>query len=208
MIKAVVFDIDGVLIDSFEANLKFFQNLMSKAGYASPTREQYKPLFHKHMREVIEILTQSKSEEEINKIWEMGRDQDVLYPHELLSSPEGVKETIEQLSNSYGIGIVTNRVKSGIYEVPKLAEIQKYIDVTVAFEDTENHKPHPEPLLLACKRLAVDPSEAVYIGDVENDVIAGKAAGMKTILFSSTPLANTDLYTSVFTEIPKLIATL
>jgi phosphoglycolate phosphatase-like HAD superfamily hydrolase len=40
MIKAVLFDIDGVLLDSFETNLKFFQDLLTKAGHRPPTREE------------------------------------------------------------------------------------------------------------------------------------------------------------------------
>jgi len=208
VIQAVVFDIDGVLVDSLDANLKFFQNLFSKVGYKRPTKEEYAPLFHRPMQEVIEILIQSKNEEEIQKIWDEGNNRDELYPYDLVKSPERVKEIIEELHKNYRIGVATSRVKAGIYKIPVLAEIQKYIGVTITYEDTKEHKPHPEPLLLACKKLRVEPNEAVYIGDVENDVIAGKAAGMKTILFSSTPLESADTCTSSFTELTKLIKTL
>ena len=75
----------------------------------------------------------------------------------------------------------------------------------VAYEDTENHKPHPEPLLLAAKSLNVSPEECVYIGDVENDLIAGRAAGMKVIIYAKEAILGADAQTASFKELPQLI---
>jgi len=69
MIKALVFDIDGVLIDSFDANLKFFQDLLSKAGYKPPTKKEYSPIFHLSMLDVVRICTKSADEKEIKRVW-------------------------------------------------------------------------------------------------------------------------------------------
>ena len=68
MVKAVIFDVDGVLLNSFEANLKFYQNLAHKIGVPLPTREQFQKLFHLSMYDVIKILTQSDSEDKIKRI--------------------------------------------------------------------------------------------------------------------------------------------
>jgi len=51
-------------------------------------------------------------------------------------------------------------------------------------DTTPNAKPHPEPLLAAGLALSVDPSDCVYVGDAERDIIAGRAAGMKTLIAS------------------------
>jgi beta-phosphoglucomutase-like phosphatase (HAD superfamily) len=75
MIKAILFDIDGVLINTFEANLKFFQDLMRNTGYPEPTREEYRNLFHRTMIDAIRILTRSKDENKIQEIFTMGRDR-------------------------------------------------------------------------------------------------------------------------------------
>src|SRR3989338_2220256 len=75
VVKSVIFDIDCVLLDSFEANLKFFQNLMKKTGYRPPTRKEFSALFHLSMMDTIRELTESISEEEIKKIWELGRSR-------------------------------------------------------------------------------------------------------------------------------------
>ena len=205
MIKALVFDIDGVLIDSFDANLKFFQDLLSKAGYKPPTKKEYSPIFHLSMLDVVRICTKSADEKEIKRIWEMGRSRKLKYPILLLKTTKNVEKTIIELSGKYLLGIVTNRMKEGIYKIPVLSRLQKYFQITVAYQDTVNHKPHPDPLLLACKKLGVNPDEAVYVGDAQSDIIAGKAAGMKVIFFSQVTNKNADATTSQFQKLPKLV---
>jgi len=205
MIKALVFDIDGVLIDSFDANLKFFQDLLSKAGYKPPTKKEYSPIFHLSMLDVIRIFTKSSDEKEIKRVWEMGRSRKVKYPIFLLKTTKDLEKTIIELSGKYLLGIVTNRMKEGIYKIPVLSRLQKYFQITVAYQDTKNHKPHPDPLLLACKKLGVNPDEAVYVGDAQSDIIAGKAAGMKVIFFSQVINNNADATTSQFQKLPKLV---
>lgn len=205
MIKAVIFDIDGVLLDSFEANLVFFQDLTNKAGYKPPTREEFQGMFHLNMWDAVKRMTGSDSEEEIRRIWEMGKRRDIKYPIELLTVPENCEATLMELSKNYTLGIVTSRIKESVFEAPELIALQHYFQVTVSYEDTEKHKPNPEPLLLCAKKLGVSPDESVYIGDVENDVIAAHAAGMKGIIFSKNKPGDADAYTALFEELPSII---
>src|SRR3989344_5953039 len=184
MIKAVLFDIDGVLVDSFEANLKFYQDLLSKAGYPPPTRESFSKLFHLTMFDVIKTIIKSTSDTEIQRIWEMGNRRDVRYPLELLSAPTNFEKTLLKLHKTYLLGIVTSRVKNGVFEIPELATLQHIFSSVVTYEDTLNHKPHPEPLLLAIHELGIHPENAVYVGDLESDIQAAKAANMKIIMYS------------------------
>lgn len=208
MIKAVLFDIDGVLLDSFEANWKFHTDLITKAGYKPASREEYRKLFHNSMFDNIKAITKSKSAEEIEKIYQMGVKREVPYHVELLTYPEKMKETIEELSKNYSLGIVTSRIFNSVYEPPQLAELKQNFKVVVSYEDTENHKPHPDPLLFAAKGLGVLPEECVYIGDVENDVIAAKAAGMRSIVFSKDDILGGYARTHIFQDLPKIIKSL
>ncbi|HZE87013.1 MAG TPA: HAD family hydrolase [Methylomirabilota bacterium] len=203
MIKAVIFDIDGVLFDSFDANLKFFQSLFTLAGHKPPAKEDYQPLVHLSMHDVIKVLTNA-SDEETKKIWELGRSDKVPSVDHLIRMPKGIKETILQLHKNYLLGIVTSRIKEKVY-VAGLSELQHCFEVAIAYQDTMNHKPHPEPLLLACKKLDIKPQDAVYIGDTESDVIAGKAAGMKVVNYTKNKYKNADAHTYSFKELPKII---
>ena len=62
----------------------------------------------------------------------------------------------------------------------KLIGLENYFDVLIATEDTERHKPDPQPVLTACERLCVAPDDALYVGDSVFDILCGKNAGMKT----------------------------
>ncbi len=185
MFKAVIFDIDGVLVDSFEANLKFFQDLMIKFDYPPPTRENYSALFSLPMYEHIKILTGLTSEEEIKKIWDAAKGGIVSFHDDLVKLSPGVEETLAILSKEYPLAVVTSRIRGAVFRAPQMARLQSYFKTVIAYEDTLNHKPDPEPLLLAAKRLQVRPEEAVYIGDADVDLAAGQASGMKVIIYKS-----------------------
>lgn len=209
MIKTVLFDVDGVLLDSYDANLKFYQNLLVKAGYTPPTKEIFTPLMHFTMDQVIRELVPPASDLEVQRIWEIGKDfKNKLYPYQLLKTPPYLNETLEKLHNIFHLGIVTSRIKEGIYTMPQLKNLKKYFTITIGFEDTKKHKPDPEPLLFACKRLNIKPAEAVYVGDAESDFLAAKAAEMKFILFAKTDFIHADNHTDSFQELPGIIASL
>lgn len=206
MIKAVVFDVDGVLIDSFAANLKFFQNLLIAAGYPPVTQEQYRHLFHLTMLDVIKMFAVGASEERIQEIWEMGKaKQSSLYPTEMVSSPPSLYEVLEGLSKDYALGIVTSRVRGKVFIFPSLKQTEKYFSTVIYFEDTEKHKPDPEPLFLCAQKMNLDPSEMVYVGDAATDIQAARAAGMKIIEYSSNTTTVADGITSDFSQIPQVV---
>lgn len=208
MIKAILFDIDGVLIDSYDANQKFLDDLLKKAGYLGMPRGGYKKHFHATLMDIIRDVTRSSSETEIKRIWDMGNTRKVPYPVHLVKMPREVPKVIHKLSKKYKLGLVTNRVKNGVFEIPKLAALQKYFSIDIAFEDTTNHKPHPEPLLFAATQLGVSVKECIYIGDLETDIEAAKAAHMKIIICSKDKFGSADGYTKSFSGLPKIIATL
>ena len=161
-----------------------------------------------NIAEAIKALTQSESEDEIDRIWHMGKNREVAYDSELLTMPARATEVIEALDKNYALGIVSSRVKENIYEAPALRVLENYFDVAVGYQDTNNHKPHPEPLLFAAQKLGVDPEECIYIGDAPSDFQAGKAAGMKVIIYSRNRHNEADAHADSFIELPALINSL
>jgi pyrophosphatase PpaX len=208
MIKAVIFDVDGVLIDSFAANLKFYQDLLTAAGYVSPTKEELKNLFHMTMEGVIRVLIKSDNPQEIKRVWLMGKDRAVDYPDELLITPDNYVSVIRKLYKKYKLGIVTSRIRGYVFNLPQLSNLEKYFSDAVYFEDTEKHKPDPSPLLLSAKRLGFKQEEMIYVGDTESDIQAAQAANMKMILFSKINLPGATASTSFFGKLPDLVATI
>ncbi len=95
----------------------------------------------------------------------------------------GVSQLLAVLSeNGFNWGVVTN--KPGYLTEPLVAQltIQPPPACIVSGDTTTNRKPHPEPMLLACKQAGSDPHECLYVGDAERDIYAGNQAGMKTLV--------------------------
>ncbi|MFO0971379.1 MAG: HAD family hydrolase [Candidatus Saccharimonadales bacterium] len=183
MLKAVIFDVDGVLVDSRNSNVAFFQKLLAKAGYPNITREQVLDCFHLPMRQTIAKLTGTDDEQEIQRIFKLGHDSS-LRDSSLFEFHDRLEGILEELHEKYRLAIVTSRIRVGVDDIFSAKEIEHLFDVVVSFEDYKNPKPHPEPLELAIERLGVKADEAVYVGDSASDIEAAKAAGMKSIFFS------------------------
>jgi len=183
-IKSIIFDVDGVLIDSLEGNHKFYTDLMKKFGYEFMKLEEFISHFHLTTKDVIRHSTKLTDEKEIEKIWLAGKNREVPYPEELLGIPKNLKNTIEALSKKYVLGVATSRTLTP-FSITQLIDLEKYFKAEVIYGDTKNHKPHPEPLILAAQKLGLKPEECVYVGDSATDLMAARDAGMKCIIIES-----------------------
>ena len=76
------------------------------------------------------------------------------------------------------LGIVTAKRRSTVELAVRRVPVAHLFETVVGGDETETHKPDPEPLLLAAERMDVDPAEAAYVGDSPFDIRAAKAAGM------------------------------
>ena len=100
--------------------------------------------------------------------------------HDTLETFDGFLDALPRLrAEGRRLGIVTAKrhrtVQLALDRFPELAE---QFEVVVGYEDTERHKPAPEPVLFALERLAATPAEAAYVGDSPFDIEAAKAAGV------------------------------
>lgn len=205
MIRAIIFDVDGVLVDSTNANVALFQNVLKKADYPIPSRDEILACFHMPALQTIAKLTGSEDEEEVKKIWEFVKDGSTRQP-ELFEFPTELEKTLERFHKEYRLAIVTSRIKVGMEEVFSMKEIKHLFDVVVTFEDYKNPKPHPEPLLTALEKLHLSPNEAIYIGDSLTDIEASKAAGVKSIFLTIKPHEDATINIRKFKELPVAVA--
>ena len=95
---------------------------------------------------------------------------------------EGVDHLLDQLDGAkLPWGIVTNKSERFTNPLTDLMGLRQRAASTVSGDTTSYSKPHPEPILHAARIANIDPSNSVYVGDDIRDIVAGKAAGMKTI---------------------------
>jgi phosphoglycolate phosphatase len=203
IVKAVIFDVDGVLLDSLEANSTFYKILMNKAGY-NPSKDDIRECFHRTLWDSIKYLSEGADKKEVQRIWDLAQSEKI-DTRKLLKFPPQLARTLSMLNKSYALAIATNRIKPGIEEILEGAEVKDFFDAIIAFGDYKKPKPHPEPLLLAAKAVGIKPSEAVYIGDSVTDIDAALAAGMKSIHLSSQKHDDANVGIKFFKEIPKAI---
>jgi len=182
-IKAVLFDLDGTLIDSAPDLAAAADRLRLDRGLPELGLSLYRPHTGTGARGMLKIAFQMEPEhpEFIDLREEFFKN----YERNLVVNTrpfDGVKELIESLNDrSLAWGIVTN--KSARFTDPIVRQIPLLTQAkTVISGDTTAHaKPHPAPILEAMKRMGLRAEECVYIGDDERDIVAGKAAGVKTV---------------------------
>jgi len=181
MIEAVIFDIDGVLLDSHRANVAFYSGILARYGYPPLPAEEL-AYGHSHtLRETIAYLTKAE-DAAVAAIFEGVRDL-AGYPYELVRQPADCLEVLETLSSSYALGVMSSRIVEGIRQYLDLSGTHERFSAVVGYEDSERHKPDAEPLLVACERLGVAPSSSVYVGDAPTDMACARAAGTHFIAY-------------------------
>ncbi len=102
--------------------------------------------------------------------------------HEELEACAGMGEVLVRLHDEgRRLGVVTAKRRSTVELAFARVPVGHLFETVVGGDETERHKPHPEPLLLAAERLGADPAETAYVGDSPFDVLAAKAAGMYAV---------------------------
>jgi pyrophosphatase PpaX len=113
---------------------------------------------------------------------------------EMIEAFTGMAETLPILkARGWHLGIVSSKKRAGLERGLRLFGLTELFDVTVCAEDSSIHKPRPEPLLLAMRQLNASPDETVYIGDSTHDLIAGRAARVRTAAATWGPFPRAEL---------------
>lgn len=185
MIKAILFDFDGVIIDSYESNTACFRNALVYYKYSIPPEEKFKELLGLPVREGVKVLLPDATIQEVESIAQrVFVESDNAIP--LIKLCNGVRQILKLFSKEYNLAIVSNRRKVSIFKVLDHLKINKYFDYIVGRENVKFPKPHPEPLLNALNYYNVDNTQTIYIGDREEDVLSAKAAKIPCVFISSS----------------------
>lgn len=182
-IDAVLFDLDGTLIDSAPDLGAAADKMRTDRGLASLPLELYRPMAGAGARGMIDVAF-GLSPADIR--FEALKEEFFLnYEAALVKKTyvfDGVAELIECICRS-GLkwGIVTN--KSARFTVPLTRAMPLFstAQAIISGDTTPHAKPHPEPLFEAARQLELAPARCIYVGDDERDIVAGRAAGMPTV---------------------------
>ena len=184
MITTILFDLDGTLVDT-APDLGYALNLQLKKYGKTPLSDAAIRPFASHgSRGLIGLgfgLTPLD-----NNFLAMRDEYLALYNTVFTRSPvllEGIAELLEAIEiKGLKWGIVTNKPRRFTIPLIESMELDKRAACVISGDDAPQPKPSPATLLMACEQIGVKPKNGVYVGDAERDIIAGKAAGMKTVV--------------------------
>lgn len=181
MIEAVVFDLDGVLLDSEEIWDRAREGLARERGGRWHNRAQRDMMgmssteWSRYMADVIGL---PEPPEEINR--EVVHRLTELYREEL-PAIAGAREAVERLAARWPLGLASSSNRELIDLALELLGVEHLFTATVSSEEVARGKPAPDVYLEAARRLGVDPTTAAAVEDSHNGILSAKAAGMRVI---------------------------
>jgi phosphoglycolate phosphatase len=181
--KAVLFDLDGTLIDSAPDLGAAADKMRTDRGLASYPLERYRPMAGAGARGMLGVafgITPESPEFDV-----LREEFFVTYERRMLLNTQvfdGIQVLIEALREQGLLwGVVTNKSMRFTDPLTRAIPLFASAGAVVSGDTTPFVKPHPEPLHEAARRLGVASEACIYVGDDERDIIAGRAAGMKTV---------------------------
>ncbi len=180
--KAVIFDMDGTLIDSMKLILKSVNIAFKHVGLPEISPDMLGTIAGRPLAEILKMLKQDIDAESIRKCEEIFKEvYRTMSAVEMHVFPK-VKETLAWLHNKrILLAVVSTTSEQLIERELKRFEFEKFFHVIIGRESVQNFKPSPEGILKALTLLEVRPDETVFVGDSPMDVKAGKKANVKTI---------------------------
>ncbi len=181
-VKAVLFDLDGTLLDSAPELAAAANRMLSHRCLSERPIADYRPYAGSGARGMLRVALDMAPD---HPEYEAHKDE-FLHAYEvvLLNTKAfmGVPPVLDRLGMT-GLpwGIVTNKVERLALPLIEATPALAGACVVVCGDTTPHAKPHPAPLLEAARRLRLSPTECVYVGDDERDIVAGRAAGMHTV---------------------------
>lgn len=184
--RAILFDLDGTLIDSAPDIHESLNQTMESLGHPPFTLEAVigmigrgVPKLIERAHEALQIELDPSTRDRI-----VDRFLKIYNPRatELTTLNAGASDTTRGFhQEGLPLGVVTNKPEAETLEILKHFGILDLMAVVVGGDAGPAKKPAPGLLILACERLSIAPEDALFVGDSENDVEAAKAAGMKVV---------------------------
>jgi len=200
-IRAVIFDCDGVMFDSRQSNISYYNHLLDHFGLP-PMDEARVSFVHAHTaRDSIRRIFEGTGLFEKALSYARNLDYSPFLREMIMDS--GLLDLLRLLKPNRGLAVATNR-STTIQSVLETFGLSPYFDIVVSSLDVQNPKPDPESLFKILDFFGITPPEAVYVGDSMVDYETARAAGVPLIAYRNPGLP-TDLHAEQMVHIAAML---
>jgi len=208
---AVLFDLDGTLIDSIDLILGSMRYAFAKCRAPLPTDAEWLTGVGTPLRNMFERYTSDDAE--IERLISAYREHQFANHDDLVSCYDDVPATVAELTEAgHPLAVVTSKTEALARRGLDRVGLLGFFETVIGCDSCARHKPHPEPVLTALDRLGYRADEAAFVGDSVHDVEAGNAAGVLTIAALWGPFSREQLaaaspgrYLERIVELPQLL---
>ncbi len=192
MLKALLFDMDGTLVESDHLHLHVWADVLAPHGFTVDDAFYRARIMGKLNETIVSGLFPEKSREECLRF---GDDKEAEFRRRfpVLDPIDGLMDVV---GAAHGAGlrlaVVTNAPRANAVHVADAIGLAPYLTTSVASEDVARGKPAPDPYLLALERLGLAPHEALVFEDSATGIAAARAAGIEVVGLATT-LAEAEL---------------
>ena len=211
---ALLFDLDGTLVDSIELILSSFRyTFRQHVGEVPPDSKWIAGLGTPLFTQLKEFTQDDALARAMIATY---RQYQLAHHDEFMRSYEGVTEAMAELrARGHTTAVVTSKMSDLAIRALDFTGLRDTIDLVIGMEDTERHKPDPEPVRVALAKLGRAANEAVFLGDSPHDIASGNEAGVITVAAQWGPFSRQELDAAKpgyqvlrMAEFPALIARL
>ena len=190
----VIFDLDGVLVDTGWAHKQSWYDLAEKEGFSMTDEFFYGTFGMQNYMIIPMLLGRNAASDEINRLsdWKEQRYREIII--EKLVPADGAKTLLCDLkSENFLLAVGSSAPLENLELMLSQTGLQEYFDAFVSSKDVTNGKPAPDTFLKAAEKLSLSPDRCVVVEDAVQGVDAGKAAGMSVVAVTTTR-SRTDLH--------------
>ena len=202
-VKCVIYDCDGVLFDSFEANTKLYNDLCALVGRI-PLKEEEMQYVHSHtVFEAVHFIFGKENDLE-KKALELIKQVDLRNYIGYLRVEPHLFQALEKLKEKGIFRVINTNRTTSMKHIMERFNLEPYFDMVVTALDVKNPKPHPESIEKIIAALKLQKEEAVFVGDSDVDKQTAESSGVTFIAYKNREIAN-DLMLEDHLDILRLI---